>query len=76
MHYSELAKASKVPNQILRFSRFLILTRRIDGQRFDFGDCDTKFSIQTAIRPFIYALALTVHGSEYVHKYSRRSNKR
>jgi glutaminase len=37
-----------------------------DGQAFDVGDCDVKFSIQSVSKPFVFGLALEDHGLEQV----------
>ena len=36
------------------------------GQSFDFGDSDVKFSIQSVSKPFVFGLALEDHGLEGV----------
>lgn len=37
-----------------------------DGQAFDVGDSDVKFSIQSVSKPFVFGLALEDHGLEQV----------
>jgi glutaminase len=37
-----------------------------DGQAFDVGDCDVRFSIQSVSKPFVFGLALEDHGLEAV----------
>ncbi len=41
----------------------------VDGQRFDIGDTDVDFSIQSCMNPLRYALAVEDNGLEYVHKH-------
>jgi glutaminase len=44
----------------------------IDGQRFDYGDFQVPYSIQSTCKPINYALALEEHGVEKVHKHIGR----
>src|SRR5262249_21309606 len=37
-----------------------------DGQQFEVGDCEVKFSIQSVSKPFVFGLALEDHGLEQV----------
>jgi glutaminase len=30
----------------------------VDGQTFDYGDCDLPFSIQSCIKPLVYSMAI------------------
>ncbi|CBY33675.1 unnamed protein product [Oikopleura dioica] len=41
----------------------------VDGQRFDIGDIDQTYSIQSTSKPFNYAMALDLYGNEYVNQY-------
>jgi glutaminase len=36
----------------------------VDGQRFEFGDADQQFTIQSISKPFVYGMALEAHGRE------------
>jgi glutaminase len=38
----------------------------IDGQRYDLGDCDVPFTIQSVSKPFVFGLALDEYGVEAV----------
>lgn len=38
-----------------------------NGQKFDVGDCDKLFTIQSISKAFVYGLALEDHGREYVN---------
>ena len=39
----------------------------IDGQRFDLGDAETPFTVQSTCKPINYCMALEEHGSTAVH---------
>lgn len=41
----------------------------IDGQRFQFGDVDVPFTIQSSGKPINYAIALNELGSDATHRY-------
>ena len=41
----------------------------VDGQRFDIGDTDVDFSIQSCVKPLMYAVAVEDLGLERVHKH-------
>lgn len=41
----------------------------IDGQRFQFGDVDVPFTIQSSGKPINYAIALNELGSDITHQY-------
>jgi glutaminase A len=41
----------------------------VDGQRFDIGDTDVDFSIQSCVKPLMYAVAIEDVGLERVHKH-------
>ena len=41
----------------------------VDGQRFDIGDVDVDFSIQSCVKPLMYAAAIEDLGLERVHKH-------
>ncbi|CAG5105628.1 Oidioi.mRNA.OKI2018_I69.chr1.g2303.t1.cds [Oikopleura dioica] len=41
----------------------------VDGQRFDIGDIDQTYSIQSTSKPFNYAMALDLYGNEDVYNY-------
>ena len=36
----------------------------VDGQRFEFGDAEQLFTIQSISKPFVYGMALAAHGRE------------
>ncbi len=55
----ELAKADP--------KKFGIVVTTVDGEVFKVGDFDTKFSLQSTSKPFIYGLALEDLGREYLH---------
>jgi glutaminase len=46
---------------------FGICVASVDGQIFEVGDCDVEFTIQSISKPFVYAMALTEHGSAKVY---------
>ncbi len=54
----ELAKAD--PNW------FGISIVTVDGQSFDVGDCEQRFTMQSVSKPFVFGLALEDHGREHV----------
>ncbi|KAL4239531.1 hypothetical protein ACF0H5_000345 [Mactra antiquata] len=41
----------------------------IDGQRYDLGDTDTPFCLQSVVKPLNYAMTLNDLSPEVVHKY-------
>ena len=41
----------------------------IDGQRFSLGDVNEKFTLQSCVKPFTYAICLSELGNEGVHRY-------
>lgn len=41
----------------------------IDGQKFQFGDVDVPFTIQSSGKPINYAIALNALGSDITHQY-------
>jgi glutaminase len=41
----------------------------VDGQRLDIGDCDIDCSIQSCVKPLMYAVAIEDVGLERVHKH-------
>jgi glutaminase len=54
----ELAKAD--PDQ------FAIVVMTCDGQVFQAGDTEHKFTLQSASKPFVYGMALEEHGREFL----------
>ena len=44
----------------------------IDGQRYNIGDTDKDFTVQSCCKPINYGIALEGLGTEYVHKYFGR----
>ncbi|KAJ3276382.1 hypothetical protein HDV01_005005 [Terramyces sp. JEL0728] len=44
----------------------------IDGQRFQMGDSEVEFSVQSCCKPLTYCLALEEHGTEKVHEHIGR----
>lgn len=50
-------------------SWFGISVCTVDGQRFDIGDVDVDFSIQSCVNPLRYAVAVEDSGLDYVHKH-------
>lgn len=44
----------------------------VDGQRFQAGDSDVDFCVQSCCKPITYSLALEEHGQEYVHRHVGR----
>ena len=57
-HIPELAKVDP--------EGFSICLVTLDGQRFNFGDVEQTFTIQSVSKPFVYGLALEDHGRDYV----------
>ena len=41
----------------------------IDGQRFNVGDTDTRFGIQSCSKALSYCIAQQLHGPEVVHQH-------
>lgn len=44
----------------------------IDGQRYNIGDTDIDFTVQSCCKPINYGMALENNSEEYVHKYVGR----
>lgn len=44
----------------------------VDGQRFNYGDYQVPYSVQSTCKPINYALALEEHGVEKVHQHVGR----
>ena len=44
----------------------------IDGQRYNIGDSNVDFTVQSCCKPINYGIALEELGEEYVHKYVGR----
>ena len=44
----------------------------IDGQRYNIGDTEEEFTVQSCCKPINYAIALENLGEEHVHKYVGR----
>ncbi len=40
----------------------------VDGSVQEVGDCDVEFTIQSASKPFVFAMALSTHGRDRVYK--------
>jgi len=49
--------------------RFGVSICTIDGQRASFGDAQKTFSVQSTMKPILYAMAVEEHGSDYVHQF-------
>ena len=52
--------------------KFGISLCTIDGQRFNLGDYEEDFSIQSTSKPIAYAIAVETEGEEYVHNHVDR----
>ncbi|KAL3313217.1 hypothetical protein Ciccas_008182 [Cichlidogyrus casuarinus] len=50
-------------------SKWAISVCTIDGQKFNIGDVDALFTMQSTSKPLTYALAITEHGPDKVHDY-------
>ncbi len=50
----------------LQLKHYILL---VDGQQFRFGDVTTEASMQSAVKPILYALAAQRSGLSYVHNY-------
>lgn len=44
----------------------------IDGQRYNVGDTDVDFTVQSCCKPINYGIALETNSEEYVHNYVGR----
>ena len=44
----------------------------VDGQRYNIGDTEIDFTVQSCCKPINYGIALENLGEEYVHKYVGR----
>ncbi|WP_339332663.1 glutaminase A [uncultured Maricaulis sp.] len=53
-------------------SAFGLAVCTIDGQQAAFGEADTAFCQQSAIKPLIYALAMGLNGENQVHRHVGR----
>ncbi|XP_045102329.1 glutaminase liver isoform, mitochondrial-like isoform X3 [Portunus trituberculatus] len=62
--------ASYIP-QLARFHPDLwgVSVCTVDGQRYDIGDTNVNFTMQSCSKPITYAIALNELGNETVHKY-------
>lgn len=47
---------------------FGISVATVDGTTFDVGDTNQSFTIQSVSKPFIFGMALEMHGREYVNR--------
>lgn len=50
-------------------TRFGIALCTIDGQRMEIGDAEVPFCLQSCMKPFQYAVAITNHTSRFVHSH-------
>nr|XP_002126124.1 glutaminase kidney isoform, mitochondrial-like [Ciona intestinalis] len=41
----------------------------VDGQRFSIGDANESFCLQSCVKPFVYAIAVSDYSSEMIHRY-------
>jgi len=48
---------------------FGIAVCTVDGQVFSYGDADAEFSIQSCVKPMMYAMACEENGVDHVRKY-------
>ncbi|XP_071551699.1 glutaminase liver isoform, mitochondrial-like isoform X2 [Panulirus ornatus] len=62
--------ASYIP-QLARFNPdyWGVSVCSVDGQRYDIGDTNVNFTIQSCSKPVTYGIALNELGNETVHKY-------
>lgn len=49
--------------------RFAVALCTVDGQQYATGDCDRRFTVQSASKPVSYCMALAEHGPGFVHDY-------
>lgn len=49
--------------------KFAVSVCTVDGQRFNLGDAEDYFCVQSCSKPITYCLALEARGEEEVHKY-------
>jgi glutaminase len=71
------AEGGKVADYIPQLGRvdpdqFGVAACTIDGQRWQRGDADVDFCVQSCCKPINYALALEAHGEAYVHRHVGR----
>ena len=52
--------------------QFAVSICTIDGQRFQFGDAHTPYSVQSTCKPINYCFALSEHGEDKVHEHIGR----
>jgi glutaminase len=52
--------------------KFAVAVCTIDGQRFEIGDVDDWFTLQSSSKPVLYSAALEEHGEEKVHQHVGR----
>lgn len=50
-------------------TKFGISICTVDGQRIDIGDAEIPFCLQSCVKPFQYAIAVSNHSSRYVHEH-------
>lgn len=67
-------KNGKVANYIPQLAKYnpdywAVSMCSIDGQKFQFGDVDVPFTIQSSGKPINYAIALNELGSDITHQY-------
>uniref|UniRef100_H2YFA6 glutaminase n=1 Tax=Ciona savignyi TaxID=51511 RepID=H2YFA6_CIOSA len=41
----------------------------VDGQRFSIGDAEEPFCLQSCVKPFVYAIAVSEYSSGIIHQY-------
>ena len=47
---------------------FAVSVCTVDGQEWSYGDQDVRFSIQSCVKPVMYAVAVEDRGLKYVHR--------
>ncbi|MDF1661915.1 MAG: glutaminase A [Planctomycetota bacterium] len=76
-HQTKENKSGDVARYIPQLARvdpeqYAVAVCSIDGQRFELGDSEVEFCVQSTCKPINYCVALETHGEEVIHQYIGR----